>query len=84
MATPRSQLSFSPDEWPDGLTYLEDYIQEDEAERLVREVDAAPWRTELKSGCIITAIVTTIKRGWPGGANILGHSLTCFCIWRNG
>ena len=39
---------FFPDEWPDGLTYLENYIQEDEAERLVREIDAAPWRTDLK------------------------------------
>jgi alkylated DNA repair dioxygenase AlkB len=48
MATPPSQLSFFPDEWPDGLTYLENYIQEDEAERLVREIDAAPWRTDLK------------------------------------
>jgi len=31
MATPSSQLSFFPDDWPDGLTYLENYIQEDEA-----------------------------------------------------
>ena len=48
MATPPSQLSFFPDEWPDGLTYLENYIQDEEAERLVREIDAAPWRTDLK------------------------------------
>ena len=48
MATPPSQLSFFPDEWPDGLTYLENYIPEDEAERLVREIDAAPWRTDLR------------------------------------
>jgi len=48
MATPPSQLSFFPDEWPDGLTYLANYIQEDEAERLVREIGAAPWRTDLK------------------------------------
>ena len=47
MATPHSQLSFFPDEWPDGLTYLENYVQEDETERLVREIDAAPWRTDL-------------------------------------
>jgi alkylated DNA repair dioxygenase AlkB len=48
MATPPSQLSFFPDEWPDGLTYLNNYIPEDEAESLVREIDAAPWRTDLK------------------------------------
>ena len=48
MATPLSQLSFFPDEWPDGLTYLANFIREDEAERLVREIDAAPWRTDLK------------------------------------
>jgi alkylated DNA repair dioxygenase AlkB len=48
MATPPSQLSLFPDEWPDGLTYLENYIQGEEAERLVREIDAAPWRTDLK------------------------------------
>lgn len=44
----RSQLSFFPDEWPDGLTYLENYISEDEANRLVQEIDAAPWCTDLK------------------------------------
>ncbi|MEQ9038993.1 MAG: alpha-ketoglutarate-dependent dioxygenase AlkB [Silicimonas sp.] len=48
MATPPSQLSFFPDEWPDGLTYLENYIQDEEAERLVRKINAAPWRTDLK------------------------------------
>lgn len=48
MATPPSQLSFFPDEWPDGLTYLENYISEDEADRLVQEIDAAPWRADLK------------------------------------
>ncbi len=48
MAAPPSQLSFFPDEWPNGLTYLENCIQEDEAESLVREIDAAPWRTDLK------------------------------------
>lgn len=48
MATPPSQLSFFPDEWPDGLTYLENYISEDEACRLVQEIDTAPWRTDLK------------------------------------
>ncbi|WP_071673342.1 alpha-ketoglutarate-dependent dioxygenase AlkB [Nioella nitratireducens] len=48
MATPPSQLSFFPDEWPDGLTYLENYIPEDEADRLVQTIDAAPWRTDLK------------------------------------
>ena len=48
MATPPSQLSFFQDEWPDGLTYLENYISEDEADRLVQEIDAAPWRTDLK------------------------------------
>ena len=36
------------DAWPDGLTYLENYVKEDEAERLVREIEAAPWRTDLK------------------------------------
>jgi alkylated DNA repair dioxygenase AlkB len=44
----RSQLSFFPEEWPDGLTYLENYITEDEANRLVQEIDAAPWCTDLK------------------------------------
>lgn len=48
MATPPSQLSFFPDEWPDGLTYLDNYIPEDEAERLVQEIDTRPWRTDLK------------------------------------
>lgn len=48
MATPPSQLSFFQDEWPDGLTYLENYISENEAERLVQDIDAAPWRTDLK------------------------------------
>ena len=48
MAIPPSQLSFFSDEWPDGLTYLENYIPEDEANRLVQEIDAVPWRTDLK------------------------------------
>lgn len=48
MAIPPSQLSFFPDEWPDGLTYLENYVREDEADRLVQEIDAATWRTNLK------------------------------------
>jgi len=48
MATPPSQLSFFPDKSPDGLTYLENYVPEDEADRLVQEIDAAPWRTDLK------------------------------------
>lgn len=48
MATPRSQLSFFPDEWPDGLSYLENYIPVDDAVRFVQEIDAAPWRTDLK------------------------------------
>ena len=48
MATPPSQLSFFPDEWPDGLTYLENYILEDEADRLVQEIDAGLWRADLK------------------------------------
>lgn len=43
-----AQLSFRQDEWPDGLTYLENYIQEDKAGRLVKEIDAVPWRTDLK------------------------------------
>jgi len=46
--TRSSQLSFFPDQWPDGLTYLENYISEDEAGRLVQAIDAAPWRTDLK------------------------------------
>ena len=48
MATPPSQLSFFQDEWPDGLTYLENYISEDEADRLAQEIDAAPWHADLK------------------------------------
>ena len=42
------QRSFFPDGWPDGLTYLENYISEGEADRLIQEIDAAPWRTDLK------------------------------------
>ena len=48
MATLPSQLSFFPDEWPNGLTYLENYISDAEADRCVQEIDAAPWRTDLK------------------------------------
>jgi alkylated DNA repair dioxygenase AlkB len=48
MATPPSQLSFFPDEWPDGLTYLDNYIPAEEADRLVQEIDAAAWRNDLK------------------------------------
>jgi alkylated DNA repair dioxygenase AlkB len=48
MATPPSQLSFFPGEWPDGLTYLDNYIPEEEADRLVQEIDAAAWRNDLK------------------------------------
>ncbi|MEL7398533.1 MAG: alpha-ketoglutarate-dependent dioxygenase AlkB [Pseudomonadota bacterium] len=43
-----TQLSFFQDDWPDGLTYLENYVSEDEAVRLAQEIDAAPWRTDLK------------------------------------
>jgi len=43
-----TQLSFFQNAWPDGLTYLENYISEGEADRLVQEIDAAPWRTDLK------------------------------------
>jgi len=43
-----TQLSFFQNAWPDGLTYLESYISEGEADRLVQEIDAAPWRTDLK------------------------------------
>jgi alkylated DNA repair dioxygenase AlkB len=48
MATPPSQLSFFQDERPNGLTYLENYISKDKADRFVQEIDAAPWRTDLK------------------------------------
>ena len=48
MATQPSQLSFFHDEWPEGLTYLENYVPEDEADRLVQEIDAARWRIDLK------------------------------------
>lgn len=48
MATPPSQLSFFPDEWPDGMTYLENYIPVEDSVRFVQEIDAAPWRTDLK------------------------------------
>ena len=41
-------FSFRQDAWPDGLTYLENYISEDEADWFVQEIDAAPWRTDLK------------------------------------
>ncbi len=43
-----TQLSLFQDEWPKGLTYLENYLSEDEAGRLVQEVDTRPWRTDLK------------------------------------
>ena len=43
-----TQLSLFQDQWPDGLTYLETYISDDEADRLVQEIDAAPWRADLK------------------------------------
>ncbi|MCX7561923.1 alpha-ketoglutarate-dependent dioxygenase AlkB [Sulfitobacter sp. F26204] len=43
-----TQLSFRQDEWPAGLTYQGNYISEDETDRLVQEIDAAPWRTDLK------------------------------------
>lgn len=43
-----TQLSLFQNEWPDGLTYLENYIPENEAYRLVQEIDAALWRTDLK------------------------------------
>lgn len=48
MVTPPSQLSVFPDEWPNGLIYLENYVSEDEADRLVQEIDVGPWRTDLK------------------------------------
>ena len=43
-----TQLSLFQDQWPDGLTYLENYISDDDADRLVQEIDAASWRTDLK------------------------------------
>ena len=43
-----TQLSFFQNAWPNGLTCLESYISEGEADRLVQEIDAAPWRTDLK------------------------------------
>ena len=43
-----TQLSLFQDQWPDGLTYLENYISENEADRLVQEIDKRPWRTDLK------------------------------------
>lgn len=48
MAIPPSQLSVFQDERPNGLTYLENYISKDGAGRFVQEIDAAPWRTDLK------------------------------------
>ena len=43
-----AQISSRRDDCLDGLTYLENYIPDDKAERLVREIGAAPWRTDLK------------------------------------
>lgn len=43
-----TRLSFRQDEWPAGLTYLENYISGDEAGRFVQGIDAASWRTDLK------------------------------------
>jgi len=43
-----TQLSLFQNKWPDGLTYLENYIPENEADRFVQKIDAAPWRTDLK------------------------------------
>jgi alkylated DNA repair dioxygenase AlkB len=48
MTTLPSQLSFFPDEWPNGLTYLENYTSDAEADSCVQEIDAAPWRTDLR------------------------------------
>lgn len=42
------QLSFFQDEWPEGLTYLENYISRDEADQLAQAIDAAPWCSDLK------------------------------------
>jgi hypothetical protein len=47
MAPPASQLSFFPNDWPEGLTYHENYISEDEADRLFQELNATRWRTDL-------------------------------------
>lgn len=35
-------------ELPDGLDYVNAYVSQDIAQMLVRRVDAAPWRTDLK------------------------------------
>lgn len=48
MATSPSQLSFFQPDLPDGLTCLENYVTQEEADELVRYVDAAPWRSDLK------------------------------------
>ena len=48
MATPPSQRSFFPPDLPDGLTYLENYVSQEDAATLVRYVDAKPWRADLK------------------------------------
>jgi len=43
-----AQLTFFQNEWPNGLTYLENYISGNEAEKLAESIDDTPWRTDLK------------------------------------
>lgn len=48
MAAPISQLSCLPPELPTGLTYLADFVKSPEAALLAQQINAAPWRDDLK------------------------------------
>jgi alkylated DNA repair dioxygenase AlkB len=48
MAAPISQLLFLPPELPTGLTYLADFVRPAEAVAVAQQIDALPWRGDLK------------------------------------
>jgi len=48
MSTQLWQLSFFQPDLPSGLKYLPDFISGEEADFLVRKIDAQPWRSDLK------------------------------------
>ena len=48
MAAQISQLSFSQPDLPSGLAYLADFVTQAEAMALAQEIDARPWRDDLK------------------------------------
>lgn len=48
MAAQISQLSLFPSELPSGLTYLAGFVTPPEAALLAQQIDASPWRDDLK------------------------------------